>query len=69
MLIMEELYDALKAGNVPDDKARAAAREVAKYTTDIQDLRSDVKLLKGMVGYLVAVSTAMLVMLGRLLLG
>jgi hypothetical protein len=27
-IMLEKLYDALRAGNVPDDKARAAAVEV-----------------------------------------
>jgi hypothetical protein len=30
-LMLGQLYDALRAGNVPDDKARAAAEEVASY--------------------------------------
>ena len=30
-LMLGQLYDALRAGNVPDDKARAAAEEVANY--------------------------------------
>jgi hypothetical protein len=29
MVIIEGLYDALKAANMPDDKARAAARSGA----------------------------------------
>jgi hypothetical protein len=66
-------YDALRAGNVPDDKARAAAEEVANYEGELAKLRlemgerfretgerigrveSDLRLLKGMTGFLIAV--------------
>lgn len=38
-LMLGQLYDALRAGNVPDDKARAAAEEVANYEGDLAKLR------------------------------
>ena len=38
-LMLGQLYDALRAGNVPDDKARAAAEEVANYEGEIAKLR------------------------------
>lgn len=38
MVMIEELYDALKSANVPDDKARAAARAVGHHTTDLHEL-------------------------------
>lgn len=60
MIMIEELYDALRAANVPDDKARAAAREVAKYTTDNQDIRSELKLHRWMLGFNLALTTAIL---------
>lgn len=72
-LMLGQLYDALRAGNVPDDKARAAAEEVANYEGELTKLRlemverfreagermgrveSDLRLLKWMVGFLIAV--------------
>jgi hypothetical protein len=61
-LMLGQLYDALRAGNVPDDKARAAAEEVANYEGEIGKLRlelgevrADVRLLKWMAGFLIAV--------------
>ena len=61
-LMLGQLYDALRAGNVPDDKARAAAEEVANYEGELTRLRlevgevkSDVRLLKWMAGFLIAV--------------
>jgi hypothetical protein len=40
-LILGQSYDALRAGNVPDDKARAAADEVANYEGELSKLRLD----------------------------
>lgn len=71
-LMLGQLYDALRAGNVPDDKARAAAEEVANYEGELSRLRlemgerfreagerigrveSDLRLLKWMNGFLIA---------------
>lgn len=60
MIMIEELYDALKSANVPDEKARAAAREVAKYDNELSDLRGDMKVLKWMIGFNLAISVALL---------
>ena len=49
-MMMGNLYEALKGAGAPDDKARAAAEEVARQEYDIADLKSDVRLLKWMVG-------------------
>lgn len=38
-LMLGQLYDALRAGNVPDDKARAAAEEVASYRGGLTQFR------------------------------
>jgi phage shock protein A len=64
-LMLGQLYDALRAGNVPDDKARAAAEEVANYEGEIAKLRvevseikSDVRLLKWMMGFVLAFQVA-----------
>lgn len=72
-LMLGQLYEALKAGNVPDDKARAAAEEVANYEGELTKLRlemgdrfreagertgrveGDLRLLKWMAGFLIAV--------------
>jgi hypothetical protein len=49
-LMLGKLYDALRAGGVPDDRAREAAEEVATYEKDLSEIRSDVRLLKGITG-------------------
>ena len=38
-LTLGQLYEALRAGNVPDEKARAAAEEVANYEGELTKLR------------------------------
>jgi hypothetical protein len=49
-LMLGTLYDALKAANIPDEKAREAAEEVATY----EQAKSDTRLLKRMMGVLIA---------------
>jgi hypothetical protein len=74
--MLGQLYDALRAGNVPDDKARAAAEEVANYEGELAKLRlemgerfremgerigrvgADVRLLKWMMGFVLAFQVA-----------
>jgi hypothetical protein len=41
---------ALRAGGVPDDKAREAAEEVATDEKDLAEIKSDVRLLKWITG-------------------
>jgi hypothetical protein len=43
-VMMEKLYDALKAANVPDDKARAAAVEAAELDQAITEIKSSLRL-------------------------
>jgi hypothetical protein len=72
-LMLGQLYDALRAGNIPEQKARAAAEEVANYEGELTKLRlemgerfresgerigrveGDLRLLKWMAGFLIAV--------------
>jgi hypothetical protein len=49
-LMISELYDALLAGNVPEDKARKAAEAVAQYENRPAKIEADLGLLKWMVG-------------------
>jgi hypothetical protein len=66
--MIAEVYDALKSAGADEDKARAAATAVAESDRDIADLRlemsgvrsemaeirGDVRLLKWMVGFTMA---------------
>jgi hypothetical protein len=45
-LMLGKLHAALRAANVPEDKAREAAEEVASYESALNDLKSDMRLVK-----------------------
>ena len=84
--MLGQLYDALRAGNVPDDKARAAAEEVANYEGELTKLRlemgerfretgermgrveADVRLLKWMTGFLMALTLGVFALQWQILL-
>lgn len=59
-IMLEKLYDALRAADVPDDKARAAATEGAQYENRASKIESDLNLLKWMVGSNFAVTLVVL---------
>ena len=60
-LMLEKLYDALRAADIPDEKARAAAVEVAEFKDAIAAMRTDLAVLKGMVGINLALTLAITV--------
>jgi hypothetical protein len=55
-----ELYDALRAINVPDDKARAAASALDGYDSRFTKIEADMTTLKWMVGVNLTVSLLVL---------
>jgi phage shock protein A len=59
-IMMSKLYDALRAGEVPEDKARAAAEEAAGYENRAAKIETDLTLLKWMVATNIAISVAVL---------
>jgi hypothetical protein len=59
-IMMAKLYDALRAGNVPDDKARAAAEEAAAYENRAAKIETDLTLLKWIAGTNLAMTIAIL---------
>jgi hypothetical protein len=60
-----EVCQALRSAGAPGSEARAAATAVAETDREIADLRSNVKLLK----YMVGVNTGLLlIVLGKLFL-
>ena len=65
-IMLEKLYDALRAANIPDDKARAAAVEVAEFKESIAEIKSTLRLHT----WILSVNTAMiLAIVGKLFLG
>jgi hypothetical protein len=65
-LMLGKLYDALRAANVPDDKAMAAAVEGASYDNRLNKLEAGLVLLQWMVGFNLILTIAIV---GRLFLG
>ncbi|MCY4077998.1 MAG: integrase [Acidobacteria bacterium] len=57
-LMLSKTYDAFKAAGAPDDKAREAAEEIAGFEDRLHGVESDVKLVKWMVGFNLALSMA-----------
>lgn len=58
--MISEVYDALLAAGAPEEKARKAAEAIAAYENRFAKIEADLMLLKWMVGYLVAATTAIL---------
>jgi hypothetical protein len=64
-IMLEKLYDALRAADIPDEKARAAAVEVAEFKDAIHEIKSTLRLHT----WILSVNTAgILAILGRLFL-
>lgn len=59
--MLEKLYRALRAVNVPDEQAAEAASELAQYEDRFAPLTADVRLLKWMAGFNLGVSVAILI--------
>jgi hypothetical protein len=65
--MISEVYDALKEAGASEEKARQAAEAIAGYETrfgrienDLTLLKGDVALLKWMVGFNLAMTSAVL---------
>jgi hypothetical protein len=54
-LILADLYDALRAADVPDDKARAAATSVADFDRRIERIETKLSLMLSLLGVMIAV--------------
>jgi hypothetical protein len=63
--MISELYDALKSAGAPEDQARKAAEVVAGYDNRFARIEGDLTLLKWMVGFNLAVSVGIIMLLLR----
>lgn len=59
-LMLGKLYDALIAANVPPDKARDAASEVAVFENRLAKLEADISLIKWMLGFNLAMTATLI---------
>ena len=66
-LMLSKTYDALKAAGAPEEKAREAAEEIAGSEDRLTAIESDLKLLKWMLGFNLALSMAIAALLLRAL--
>ncbi len=53
-IMLSKTYEAFRAAGAPDDKARDAAVEIATYENRPANIEADVRLLKWMVGLVLA---------------
>jgi hypothetical protein len=58
-VMLSKTYDALVAAGAPEDKARAAAEELAGYESRSAKIETDVAVLKWMVGVNLAASLSL----------
>jgi len=54
-----EVYDALMDAGADETKAREAAKSVARYDTDIAEIKASLLLLKWMSGFILAFVVAL----------
>ena len=54
-----EVYDALLGAGAGETKAREAAKSVARYDTDIAEIKASLLLLKRMAGFTLAFVVAL----------
>ena len=60
-VMLSKTYDALIAAGAPDDKARAAAEELAGYESRFTKIETDLAVLKWMVGVNLATSLSLVI--------
>ena len=60
-VMLSKTYDAFIAAGVPDDKARAAAEELAGYESRFAKIETDLAVLKWMVGVNLAASISLVI--------
>jgi hypothetical protein len=59
--MLSKTYDALIAAGAPDDKARAAAEEIAGYESRFAKIETDLAVLKWMAGVNLAASLSLVI--------
>ena len=60
-VMLSKTYDALIAAGAPEDKARAAAEELAGYENRFAKIETDLAVLKWMVGVNLAASLSLVI--------
>ena len=60
-VMLSKTYDAFVAAGAPDEKARAAAEELAAYENRFAKIETDLAVLKWMVGVNLAASLSLVI--------
>jgi hypothetical protein len=63
--MITELYDALKEAGATEDKARKAAETVAAYESRFSRIESDLAIVKWMIGFNLAATLGVIMLLLR----
>jgi hypothetical protein len=53
-VMLSKTYDALVSAGAPEEKARAAAEELAAYETRFAKIEQDLAIIKWMLGFVIA---------------
>jgi hypothetical protein len=53
-MMLSKTYDALVSAGAPEEKARAAAEELAAYETRFAKIEQDLAIIKWMLGFVIA---------------
>lgn len=64
-IMLSKTYDALKAAGAPDDQVREAVEEIAGYENRLSGIEAELKLVKWMIGFNLALSVAVVSLLLR----
>lgn len=62
-LMAGNLYDALKNAGAADELAKKVAQEVANYDNQLNDIKSELKLMKWMITFILGMTVAILFIL------
>ena len=65
-VMLSRTYDALLAAGSPEDKARAAAEELAGYESRFAKIETDLAVLRWMLGVVLAGVGSLIVSVGAL---
>ena len=60
-MMMGALYQALREGGASDERALKAAEEVADYSKQLADIRTDLALVKALLGIVVTGIIALII--------
>jgi hypothetical protein len=66
MLMISGLYDALKDAGASEALAQKAAAEVAHYESTLAEMKSDIRLIKWIVSFVLALTVGVLLQLTAL---